>query len=183
MERGNQFEVGPPDVNGDGIFGELAILERRLRRVGQAVGRAALVQDGRNPWRMIEDQCAEAAASVASAAALVPEDPLAIEPDRRPLAVRELRLDPGSHRVWFAQEEVALAKLEFELLRALASDPLRVITKTELLKQVWNYQSSPRTRTVDSHASRVRRKLEAAGAPPAEWVINQWGVGYALLRE
>ena len=76
---------------------------------------------------------------------------------------------------------VRLAGREFELAAKLASDPQRVFTKTELLRDVWGIRTSGiRTRTVDSHASRLRRKLEAAGAPDV--VVNQWGVGYRLLE-
>ena len=76
---------------------------------------------------------------------------------------------------------VGLAGREFELAAKLASDPKRVFTKTELLRDVWGIRTPGiRTRTVDSHASRLRRKLEAAGADDV--VVNQWGVGYRLLE-
>jgi DNA-binding response OmpR family regulator len=74
---------------------------------------------------------------------------------------------------------VVLSGKEFELLVKLASDPQRVFTKEELLRQVWGFRSLGRTRTLDSHASRVRRKLQAAGDGP--FVVNVWGVGYRLL--
>jgi DNA-binding response OmpR family regulator len=47
------------------------------------------------------------------------------------------------------------------------------------LRGVWNYRSLGRTRTLDSHASRLRRKLAREGAGP--FVLNVWGVGYKLL--
>ena len=54
-------------------------------------------------------------------------------------------------------------------------------TKHDLLRDVWGYRSPARTRTLDSHASRLRRKLGDAGGGP--YVVNVWGVGYRLLRE
>jgi DNA-binding response OmpR family regulator len=63
----------------------------------------------------------------------------------------------------------------------LASEPERVFTKEQLLREVWGYMSLGRTRTLDSHASRLRRKLRQAGAGPC--VVNIWGVGYRLLGE
>ena len=73
-----------------------------------------------------------------------------------------------------------LSGREFELAAKLASDPTRVFTKSELLRDVWGIRTNGiRTRTVDSHASRLRRKLGAAGA--GEVVVNDWGVGYRLL--
>jgi DNA-binding response OmpR family regulator len=75
---------------------------------------------------------------------------------------------------------VRLSGREFELAGKLASDPTRVFTKNELLRDVWGIRGTAiRTRTVDSHASRLRRKLQAAGAPDV--VVNDWGVGYRLL--
>ena len=72
-----------------------------------------------------------------------------------------------------------LSGKEFELLVRLASDPERVFTKEQLLRDVWAFRSRGRTRTLDSHASRLRRKLVAAGA--RDVVVNVWGVGYKLV--
>jgi DNA-binding response OmpR family regulator len=74
---------------------------------------------------------------------------------------------------------VALAGKEYELLLKLMTDATRVFTKEQLLREVWGFRSLGRTRTLDSHASRLRRKLAAAGAGPV--VVNVWGVGYRLL--
>src|SRR5919108_1357281 len=59
---------------------------------------------------------------------------------------------------------VPLAGKEYELLLKLLTDPTRVFTKEQLLREVWGFRSLGRTRTLDSHASRLRRKLAAAGA-------------------
>lgn len=73
---------------------------------------------------------------------------------------------------------VSLAAKEYELLAKLVTDPARVFTKEQLLREVWGYRSLGRTRTLDSHASRLRRKLRLAGAGPC--MMNVWGVGYRL---
>src|SRR5262249_5166434 len=73
----------------------------------------------------------------------------------------------------------SLAGKEYELLLKLMTDPTRVFTKEQLLRDVWGFRSLGRTRTLDSHASRLRRKLTAAGAGSV--VVNVWGVGYRLL--
>lgn len=93
------------------------------------------------------------------------------------LAVGALEIDMSGHAVSMYGLPVQLRRLEFELLVHLASDPERVFAKQELLGAVWGYRSSGSTRTVDSHASRLRRKLEEHGG---RWVINEWGVGYRL---
>ncbi len=64
-------------------------------------------------------------------------------------------------------------------MRALASDPTRVFSKEELLRDVWGYRSLGRTRTLDSHASRLRRKLDP---DHGRFVVNCWGVGYRLIE-
>jgi DNA-binding response OmpR family regulator len=65
------------------------------------------------------------------------------------------------------------ANKEFALLRALAAEPTRVFSKQELLRDVWDFRSLGRTRTLDSHASRLRRKLDPEAA---RFVLNVWGV-------
>jgi DNA-binding response OmpR family regulator len=105
-----------------------------------------------------------------------------VAPDsRQRLVAGEIELDRQTRRVTVAGERVFLAAKEFELLAKLAGAPHRVFSKEELLREVWGFRSIGRTRTVDSHASRLRRKLARPGAGP--FVINEWGVGYRLLDE
>ncbi|HEY2283571.1 MAG TPA: response regulator transcription factor [Solirubrobacteraceae bacterium] len=93
------------------------------------------------------------------------------------LTVGALEIDVRGHAVSVNGLPVQLRRLEFELLAHLAGEPERVFAKHELLRAVWGYRSTGSTRTVDSHASRLRRKLEQHGG---RWVINEWGVGYRL---
>ena len=92
--------------------------------------------------------------------------------------VGDLEIDPVSRDVRVGGAHAALSQKEFALLLALAAHPQRVFTKEELLRDVWGYRSMGRTRTLDSHACRLRHKLGAAGG---RYVINVWGVGYRLL--
>ena len=71
-----------------------------------------------------------------------------------------------------------LSQKEFALLRALAAEPTRVFTKEELLRDVWGFRSLGATRTLDSHACRLRHKLGRGGD---RFVVNVWGVGYRLV--
>ncbi|HYM56107.1 MAG TPA: response regulator transcription factor [Solirubrobacteraceae bacterium] len=97
----------------------------------------------------------------------------------RLLEVGSLAIDSGARTVSLDGRPVGLRHLEFELLLHLAGEPDRVFTKDELLRAVWRYRSSGSTRTVDSHASRLRRKLDLDG--DCRWVVNAWGVGYSLI--
>lgn len=90
-----------------------------------------------------------------------------------------LTIDPATRSVRLDGEPVPLSAKEFGLLYALASDPGRVHPKGELLRDVWGYRASGSTRTVDTHACRLRRKLSRDGRP---FVVNVRGVGYRLTE-
>ncbi|HEY2714748.1 MAG TPA: winged helix-turn-helix domain-containing protein, partial [Solirubrobacterales bacterium] len=93
--------------------------------------------------------------------------------------VGDLVVDPARRRVNVAGREIRLAKKEFALLEALAADPTRVYTKSELLAAAWGFNGPSSTRTLDSHASRLRRKLDP---DHSRYVQNIWGVGYRLIE-
>ena len=97
--------------------------------------------------------------------------------DQGVLVVGELRIDPVSREVKVDDRPVELSAKEFALLRTLAEEPTRVFTKEELLRDVWGFKLMGSTRTLDSHASRLRRKLGPSGR---RWIVNVWGVGYRL---
>lgn len=88
-------------------------------------------------------------------------------------------VDTATRRVTVSGERVELSSKEYELLVKLASEPERVFAKDELLRDVWGFRSAGRTRTLDSHASRLRRKL--AEPDGSRYVRNVWGVGYCLI--
>jgi DNA-binding response OmpR family regulator len=90
----------------------------------------------------------------------------------------ELTVDPRTRAVMYGSMPVRLRRREYELLLHMAHDPERVWTRHELLRDVWNYRAAGTTRTVDTHASRVRRALAAADA--VGWMPSTWGVGYRL---
>lgn len=95
------------------------------------------------------------------------------------LQVGPLAIDASARAVSLQGRDVRLRRLEFDLLLQLAREPQRVFAKDELLRVVWGYRARGSTRTVDSHASRLRRKLEQESA--RRWVVNVWGVGYRLI--
>jgi DNA-binding response OmpR family regulator len=101
-------------------------------------------------------------------------------PTRERIEVGDLLIDRAARRVTVRGASVILAAKEFELLVKLAGEPARVFTKEQLLREVWGFRSLGRTRTLDSHSSRLRRKLAAAGG---DFVRNVWGVGYSLVDE
>lgn len=96
------------------------------------------------------------------------------------LRIGPLELDPTSRDVRVSGRKVALTQTEFALLRVLAGAPTTVHTKADLLRTVWGFRSRSSTRTLDSHACRLRQKLSGDGA---RFVVNVWGVGYRLIDD
>jgi DNA-binding response OmpR family regulator len=94
------------------------------------------------------------------------------------MRVGELEIDPAARTVRLRGRPVTLSAKEFALLKALAAEPTRVFAKGDLLRDVWGFRTMGATRTLDSHASRLRNKLAGAGD---RFVINVWGVGYRLV--
>jgi DNA-binding response OmpR family regulator len=101
-------------------------------------------------------------------------------PSAETIVAGELTVDRRTRRVTVRETMVTLSAKEFELLARLASEPYRVFTKEELLREVWGFRALGRTRTLESHASRLRKKLRLA--EDDRFVVNVWGVGYRLLE-
>jgi DNA-binding response OmpR family regulator len=95
-----------------------------------------------------------------------------------PRRVGDIFIDPSRREVKVGDRRISLANKEFSLLRALAAEPTRVFTKEELLRDVWGFRALGHTRTLDSHASRLRRKLDPESG---SYVVNVWGIGYRLI--
>jgi DNA-binding response OmpR family regulator len=107
-------------------------------------------------------------------------EPLAFAPVQvERIELDGLGIDLVGRRVTVDGRRVDLAPKEYELLLALAAAPQRVFRKSELLRGVWGFRSASRTRTLDAHACRLRRKL--AGDEEPRYVRNVWGYGYRLI--
>jgi len=97
-----------------------------------------------------------------------------------PVTVGPLMVDPAARRVEVRGNEVRLAAHEFEVIAMLATDPGRVFTKKELLREIWGRRGGA-VRTLDSHASRARCKLREAGADG--FIVNCHKIGYSLCED
>jgi DNA-binding response OmpR family regulator len=94
------------------------------------------------------------------------------------ITVGDLTIDVRAQEVRIGGRRLALTGKEYGLLVELARDPYRVLTKRELLARVWGHGDAGSSRTLDSHACRLRRKLDGGGR---RYVVNVWGTGYRLL--
>jgi two-component system response regulator MtrA len=93
------------------------------------------------------------------------------------LTIGDLAIDVAAHQVLRAGKQIALTRLEFDLLVALAKEPGRVFSRDALLSEVWGYRHSSDTRLVNVHVQRLRAKIEHDAERP-EIVITIRGVGY-----
>ena len=93
------------------------------------------------------------------------------------LTISDLTIDVNAHEVMRAGKAIALTRLEFDLLVALAREPGRVFSRDALLGEVWGYRHSTDTRLVNVHVQRLRAKIEHDPERP-EIVITVRGVGY-----
>ncbi|HKG90833.1 MAG TPA: response regulator transcription factor [Gemmatimonadaceae bacterium] len=95
------------------------------------------------------------------------------------VAFGEIRVEPLTHAVFRAGRPVALRPKEFDLLIALIRRRGRVATRLELLREVWEYDHSVISRTVDTHVAELRRKLEDDPAAPRH-ILTVRKTGYRL---
>ncbi len=93
------------------------------------------------------------------------------------LNLGEVSIDFVAHEVKRDGRVIALTRLEFDLLAALAKEPGRVFTRDALLSEVWGYRQTADTRLVNVHVQRLRSKIERDPDNP-ELVMTVRGVGY-----
>jgi DNA-binding response OmpR family regulator len=167
------------EAEADRLYAEAMAAARRAGRVAVALERAASGA-GHPAWACAAAAARRAEASLRTTAQAIPEVPPDRPADpRRVIALGALSIDQGRRAAFWSDAPLALTRLEFDLLVALAERHGEVVTKEDLLRRVWGYAGRSRTRTVDSHASRLRRALNHAGARGAT-IVNVWGVGYRL---
>ena len=97
------------------------------------------------------------------------------------LTFGDARIDFTSMEALRSGKPVTLTTQEFKLLKYLAASAGRVISREELLNEVWGYQNYPSTRTVDNHVLRLRQKLEPDPAVP-RFLITMHGAGYKFVN-
>jgi two-component system alkaline phosphatase synthesis response regulator PhoP len=94
----------------------------------------------------------------------------------------DVEIIPGTHDVFLGGEQVTLRPKEFELLMALVRRRGHVVSRLDLLREVWGYGSDVLSRTVDTHVGELRRKLEKDPAAPRH-ILTVRKTGYRLSVE
>jgi DNA-binding response OmpR family regulator len=92
----------------------------------------------------------------------------------------QVRIDFLSMEVHRSDRLITMTAMEFKVLKFFVSNPKRVISRDELLNEVWGYDSYPCTRTVDNHVLKLRQKLEP-DAPNPVYFQTVRGVGYKFV--
>ena len=96
--------------------------------------------------------------------------------DSRVRAVGALTIDLRTHRVTLDSQELSLTTKEFGVLAMLSADPGAVVTRSDLIEQVWDEHWYGPTKTLDVHVAQLRKKL---GNPA--WIENVRSIGYRLV--
>ena len=97
------------------------------------------------------------------------------EPGDEVLRFKDLELNPLNYQATLAGDPMDLTYMEYELLRFLVENPVRVWSREQLLSKVWGYEYYGGARTVDVHVRRLRSKL---GEERASWIATVRSVGY-----
>ncbi|WP_433800767.1 response regulator transcription factor [Actinomycetospora sp. CA-084318] len=100
--------------------------------------------------------------------------------ERGALRVGALLVDPAARRAWWADEELALSKTEFDLLELLVRNEGIVLDHTTVYERIWGYDFGADSKNLAVYVGYLRRKLAAAGAPALIHTVR--GVGYTVRR-
>ena len=100
--------------------------------------------------------------------------------DSAALTFEDLELDEDSHEVRRGSRVIDVSPTEFKLLRYLMINPNRVLSKSQILDHVWDYDFRGESGIVESYISYLRRKIDIEGVPPL--IHTKRGVGYVLRR-
>jgi two-component system, OmpR family, response regulator VicR len=98
------------------------------------------------------------------------------------LTLGRITIDLRMLQGWDGSDRLELSHREFELLKYLAERAHRVVSRTELLREVWGYPEAPNTRSVDHAIARLRRKIEPDVHHP-RFIHTAHGDGYCLTPE
>ena len=174
------LDLGLPDMDGIDVCRELrardgrvpiVLLTARQDEIDVVVGLdAGAVDYVTKPFRLAE--------LLARLRAQLRRDPLAVAAD---LTVGELRIATTARRAWWHDVELDLRAKEFDLLLRLARDAGRVVTREELMTDVWDEHWFGSTKTLDVHIAMLRRKLDTSASADAP-ITTLRAIGYRYER-
>lgn len=105
----------------------------------------------------------------------------AAPPPPEQFAFGDVLVDFAKMQLKRAGQSIAMTAQEFKILKFFVQNPERVLTRAELLNEVWGYQNYPTTRTVDNHVWKLRQKLEPVPENPVHF-LTVHAAGYKFVR-
>jgi DNA-binding response OmpR family regulator len=102
-------------------------------------------------------------------------DPAPVQ--QAPLEFDGIRIEPAGRRVFVGEDQVRLARREFDVLLFLARHPGQAFSRDDLMREVWRYSFYTDNSTVTVHVRRLRAKIENDPARP-RYIKTVWGIGY-----
>ncbi len=173
------LDLGLPDLDGlevcrrlrvDGNRLPVLVLTARADEVDTVVGLDAGADDYvTKPFRLAE--------LLARVRALLRRGTQSGQPEPEPVAASGVQIDTKSRRAWLHGDELQLTAKEFDLLRVLVRDVGRVVTREQLMNEVWETTWWSSTKTLDMHISWLRRKLGDDASHP-RFITTIRGVGF-----
>ncbi|HEX5428243.1 MAG TPA: response regulator transcription factor [Pedococcus sp.] len=156
-------------IRADGRTVPVLILTARADEVDTVVGLDAGADDYvTKPFRLAE--------LLARVRALMRRTPTDVGPSHE-----LVRIDPEGRRAWFKEEELQLTAKEFDLLRVLVREQGKVVSREQLMREIWETAWFGSTKTLDMHISVLRKKLgDEAGQP--RYIATVRGVGFRFER-
>ncbi|HEY3929153.1 MAG TPA: response regulator transcription factor [Candidatus Koribacter sp.] len=171
LPKRNGFDVCR-DIRQAGIITPIVMLTARGTLVDKVVGLKIGADDYMTkPFEMIE--------LTARIEALLRRAPIRPPEQENVHEFGRLRIDLRGTEVQRAGRPIALSAREFQLLRYLIEHRGKTVSRGELLKEVWGYNTSTYTRTVDMHVASLRQKIEDDPKQP-QWIVTVPGLGYKL---
>ena len=172
------LDLGLPDIDGlevcrrlraAGYTGAVLILSARTQEIDRVVGLDAGADDYlAKPFGLAE--------LLARLRALLRRT--SVRASGASAGDHRLQVDVDAHRVYVGDHEVALTGKEFDVLTVLAANRDKVVSRSQLMSEVWSEAWYGSTKTLDVTIGRLRQKLEKAG--PVERVVTVRGVGFRL---
>jgi DNA-binding response OmpR family regulator len=178
------LDLGLPDIDGldvcrrmrlDGVTAPVLVLTARADEVDTVVGLDAGADDYvTKPFRLAE--------LLARVRALLRRGGTEAGGEPSAATVQGVRVDAASRRAWVGDGELQLTAKEFDLLRVLLRSAGSVVTREQLMREVWETEWWSSTKTLDMHVSWLRRKLGDDATNP-RFITTVRGVGFRFERE
>ncbi len=94
--------------------------------------------------------------------------------------IGQLKVNFEKYEAWVGNQKVKLSYREFEVLQFLWDNRQQVVSRNDLLKNIWKYDEFPTTRTIDNFILRIRQKVEVTPNKP-KVIVTVHGIGYKML--